>query len=378
MLLYIHYPFCRSKCAYCAFFSREREEELEDIYFSALLGEVAYWGDRLGRPRVSTLYIGGGTPSLMSLGQLERLAEQIERCFALDPDLECTLEANPDSLDRPERVRALADMGVSRISLGLQSLDRSQLRLLQRPHSAEQGLRAVEAVRAGGIGNLGLDLLWGLPGQTPENWLGQLERVVALEPEHISCYCLTLEQGTRLADRAERGELEPPGEERLEAMFLQGSDLLRERGYTHYEIANFARPGYACRHNLGYWEGLEYLGLGPSAVSTISMKRWTHPSDIVRYAECVHEGTPDRHAEDLTRGQRLRELVLLGLRTSGGLDLQRYRDWAGTDLFREKAGELQALQERELIRLSRGRLRLTTHGMLLCDAITGALMPEDA
>jgi len=378
MLLYVHYPFCRGKCAYCAFFSRERDERLEEIYFSALLREVRLWSARLERPRISSLYIGGGTPSLMPLWRLELLLEEIARCFALDGNLELTLEANPDSLDSAQSVRDLAGVGVNRISLGLQSLDDGQLRLLQRPHTASQGLRAVEAVRAGGIGNLGLDLLWGLPGQTSPDWLGQLERVLSLEPEHISCYGLTLEEGTRLLGQAERGELDLPGEERLEAMYVQGARLLEERGYAHYEIANFARPGYACRHNLGYWQGLEYLGLGPSAVSTISMKRWTHPSDIVRYAECVHEGTPDRHAEDLTRGQRLRELVLLGLRTSEGLDLQRYRDWAGTDLFREKARELRALQERELIRLSRGRLRLTTHGMLLCDAITGALMPEGA
>ena len=378
MLLYIHYPFCRSKCAYCGFFSQVRDEELEKVYFSALLREVEYWGRHLLRPRVSTLYIGGGTPSLLAPGDLELIAEQINRHFSLQSGLEFTLEANPDSLASPERVRALAKVGVNRISLGLQSLDDSQLSLLGRPHTARQGLRSVHAVRSAGIENLGLDLLWGLPNQTSRDWLEEMGRVASLEPEHISCYGLTLEEGTRLLGQAERGELDLPGEERLEAMYVQGARLLEERGYAHYEIANFARPGYACRHNLGYWQGLEYLGLGPSAVSTISMKRWTHPSDIVRYAECVHEGTPDRHAEDLTRGQRLRELVLLGLRTSEGLDLQRYRDWAGTDLFREKARELRALQERELIRLSRGRLRLTTHGMLLCDAITGALMPEGA
>ena len=377
MLLYVHYPFCRSKCAYCAFFSRERQEHLEQVYFSALLREVRYWSDCLERPRISSLYIGGGTPSLMPTWYLERLTEEIHRCFPLDVELEFTLEANPDSLDSADRVRDLAGIGVNRISLGLQSLDDDQLRLLQRPHTADQGLRAVEAVRSAGIGNLGLDLLWGLPNQTSRDWLGQLERVLSLEPEHISCYCLTLEEGTRLLGQAERGELDLPGEERLESMYVQGARLLQGRGYAHYEIANFARPGYACRHNLGYWQGLDYLGLGPSAVSTISTKRWAHPNDIVRYAESVQEGTPDRDAEDLTPGQRLRELVLLSLRNSEGLDLDHYRDWAGADLFREKAEKIRALQERELIRIKGRRLYLTTRGMLLCDAITGALMPED-
>lgn len=375
MLLYIHYPFCRSKCAYCGFYSRVREEESEALYVSALLQEARFWGSRLDRPRISTLYIGGGTPSLIRPHILERIVEAIEDNFTLADDLEFSLEANPDSLDS-EHARSLARLGVNRVSIGVQSLDEGQLSLLERPHDAKQGIRAVEAVRSAGIDAIGLDLLWGLPQQTPEDWLSQLERAVSLEPGHISCYCLTLEEGTRLPERVERGELQLPGEERLEAMYVRGAELLAKRGYTHYEIANFARPGAVCRHNSGYWQGRDYLGLGPSAVSTLRGRRWANPADIARYAEAVRNEGPAREAEHLTSEQRIEELLLLSLRTREGLDLDRYRDLAGEELLHLRAGVIQELRERGLIRLTGRRLRLTTRGMLLCDAITGALMPE--
>ncbi|MCF8029338.1 MAG: radical SAM family heme chaperone HemW [Desulfohalobiaceae bacterium] len=376
MLLYVHYPFCRSKCAYCGFFSQVRDEELEKAYFSALLREVEHWGRHLDRPRVSTLYIGGGTPSLLTPRDLELLAEQINRHFNLEPGLELTLEANPDSLDSPDLARALAKVGVNRVSLGLQSLDDSQLSLLKRPHTARQGLRAVNAVRSAGIENLGLDLLWGLPNQTPLDWLEQVGRAASLEPEHISCYCLTLEKGTLLQRRAERGELGLPREEQLEAMYMQGAELLGERGYLHYEIANFARPGYFCRHNLGYWRGRDYLGLGPSAVSTLQGRRWANPKDVLRYAETVRTGALGGDAAMLSRGQRLEEFLMLSLRTREGLDLDGYRDLGGEELLQDRAEVIRALRERELIGVSGRRLWLTTRGMLLCDSVTGALMPE--
>lgn len=375
MLLYIHYPFCRSKCSYCGFCSRVWDEELEELYLSALLREVRFWGSRLDHPRISTLYIGGGTPSLMRPGILERLAKEIERHFTLADDLEFSLEANPDSLT-PERAQSLVGLGVNRVSLGVQSLDQGQLRLLERPHDADQAFRAVDAVRSEGMDNVGLDLLWGLPRQTPEDWLSQLERVASLQPEHLSCYCLTLEEGTRMRNRVERGELELPGEEHLEAMYLRGAELLESRGYTHYEIANFARPGAECRHNRGYWQGVDYLGLGPSAVSTLQGRRWANPPDMSRYAETVRKGELARDGESLTRRQRIEELVLLSLRTREGLDLERYRELTGKDLFRKGPDVVQKLREQGLVRSDDKRLWLTTRGMLLCDAITGTLLEE--
>ena len=377
MLLYIHYPFCRSKCSYCGFCSRVWDEELEELYLSALLREVRFWGGRLDRRRITTLYIGGGTPSLMHPGILERLAEEIERHFTLADDLEFSLEANPDSLT-PERARSLAGLGVNRVSLGFQSLEGVQLRLLERPHDAEQAFRSVDALRSAGVDNVGLDLLWGLPQQTPEDWLSQLKRVASLQPEHISCYCLTLEEGTRMKARVDCGELELPDEEQLEAMYLRGAELLESRGFIHYEIANFARPGTMCRHNRGYWQGRDYLGLGPSAVSTLQGRRWANPSDVSRYAEAVSKGELDRNGESLTRRQRIEELVLLSLRTREGLDLDRYRELTGEDLFRKRAEVLRKLRDQGLVQSDERRLWLTTRGMLLCDAITGALMPEDA
>jgi oxygen-independent coproporphyrinogen-3 oxidase len=372
MLLYIHFPFCSDKCSYCAFYSRPWDRDLVQRYLQDVTAEMALWSRALGRPRLETVYFGGGTPSLLPLSDLQRIADAAGRHFDWPQGIECTLEANPGSgLDR-EYLRCLRGLGVNRLSLGVQSLDDRQLRLLGRPHTAPEALASVRAARDAGFGNLSLDLIWGLPGQNLHQWLAQLDRITELEPEHLSCYGLGVEPGTFLAARLERGELRTPDEETEREMFLQGSEMLRERGLEHYEISNFARSGRICRHNSGYWQGLDYIGLGPSGVSTVRGRRLEHPADLALYGEAVSRGCLLEAGRELSREERVREWIMLRLRTRQGIDLREYGRITGEDP-RERIGRLR---ESGLVSLNGQTLRLTGEGWLVSDSVIPLFFPE--
>ncbi len=374
MLLYLHYPFCRRKCAYCGFSSRSLCRETEKVYLRGLLRDIAFWGERLQRPVLRTLYFGGGTPSLLRAKDLEAILRQLSSYFSWPEGVEFSLEANPDSLNSRDYIRFLRQLGVNRISLGLQSLEDSNLLLLERPHSVQQGIRSIEEVRAAGMERLGLDLLWGIPGQSPGAWIRDLQEALELGADHLSCYCLSLEKGTKLWNKEQEGELSLPNEEELEDMFVKGSRLLQEQGFLHYEIANFALPGAACEHNLGYWRGEDYLGLGPSAVSTLGNSRWSNPEDVQAYARAAEYGSLAGNAEVLTSRDRAREKLMLSLRRREGLDMEEYRALSGENIQRTRAVEIDSLHQRGLLWMENGRLGLTLSGMLLSDSITQALM----
>lgn len=382
MLLYIHVPFCRAKCRYCAFFSRPLPTTGQgslDAYLSTLEAEARLWGQRLGRPEVSSVFFGGGTPSLLPPTALERLVTVLGQSFQLPPGVEWTLEANPDSVTL-EGLGAARELGINRLSLGVQSLRDADLRRLGRPHTADQALAAVAMARRAGLRNLGVDLIWGLPGQTTPAWLRQLGQVATiLRPEHISAYSLTLEPGTPLAASVSAGQLRLPGEVALSRMFLQGRGLLTSHGYRHYEIANFARPGRACAHNLGYWQGRDYLGLGPSAVSTLGPVRRQNAPDLDQWAADVAAGRDSLPPEQLTPAIRAQELVLLRLRTAQGLELADYRHITGRPFLAGRKQLLDHLATQDLVSWTPRRLRLTPRGMLVSNAVLGqvlALEPE--
>ncbi|MDO9631886.1 MAG: radical SAM family heme chaperone HemW, partial [Humidesulfovibrio sp.] len=261
--LYIHVPFCRSKCGYCAFFSEPLREGALDAYLLLLLDEMALWAERLGRLTVPTVFFGGGTPSLLQPEHLARIMEAVRQHFDLAPDAEISMEANPESAS-PDFLRAARALGVNRLSLGVQSFRDEELALLGRPHTARQAAETLARARAAGFTNLGLDLIWGLPGQREGQWLESLRRAVELAPEHLSCYGLTLEPGTPLADAPEEQRQLPP-ERELAHMYVHTGELLEDAGYMQYEISNYAHLGLACRHNQACWEGRDYLGLGPAA-----------------------------------------------------------------------------------------------------------------
>lgn len=383
--LYVHAPFCRGKCRYCAFFSQPSGQggpapQALGRYLDALAAEAEALAARFGPVDAQSLFFGGGTPSLLGAEALERILALLRRRFALAPDAEISLEANPDSA-APELLRRLRELGVNRLSLGVQSLDDAQLRALGRPHDAAQALDAFAAARGAGFDNIGLDLIFGLPGQGVAHWLDTLRRAVALGPEHLSCYGLTVEPGTPLAhDAATLAAL--PDDEAQAEMFLRGSELLRAAGYEHYEVSNFALPGRRCRHNLDGWRGGDVLGLGPAAVSTFSQcaapVRWANPADLDAWAELVLSGNAATAArEALTPELRGREALMLALRTAEGLDLDEYAARHGRDPRTERAGLLAQLERQGLARLTGARLALTPAGFLLSNSVIRALGFED-
>ncbi len=369
MLVYIHVPFCRRKCDYCAFYSQEFTLDGLELYCRTLDVELAYWRRTLGSITAETVYVGGGTPSMLPSWALTGFFSGIARTFALAQDLEWSFECNPESGADLDYLRELRRYGVNRLSLGVQSFSDENLAALGRVHQARQALQAYHNAREAGFGNISLDLIWGLPGQRIKLWMDELKIVVKLAPEHLSAYGLSLEPGTPLAERWDRGEFELPPEDEQARMFVYGAEYLEAHGYLQYEISNFARMGFACRHNIGYWEGEEYLGLGPSAVSCVAGRRWQNPSDLAAWSEAVRAERLDAGAETLSLQARLRELIMLRLRTARGLRLKAYRELTGKDFLREHARLIKALHQNDLIRLQKGYLRLTRTGMLVSNTI---------
>jgi putative oxygen-independent coproporphyrinogen III oxidase len=367
MLLYVHVPFCVRKCGYCAFHSGPFSRDAAEAYVEMVLREMKAWGRTLGRVAVETVYFGGGTPSLLEPGQVEDLLQGAGACFNLDADAEITLEANPDSVLRPGFLGSIRRLGVNRLSLGVQSLQDDLLAMLGRPHDGRQARRSVQAARDSGF-NLSLDLIWGLPGQTLKRWMDDLAEVAALAPEHLSCYGLSLEDGTSLARQVEEGDLDLPGEETQARMYLDGTQFLESVGYAHYEISSYARPGRKSRHNQGYWAGKDYLGLGPAAVSTIGDRRWSNPVAFEEYASVVTGGGGTNEVEVLSAQMRRQEMVMLALRTAGGLDLEKFKATTGTE-FPWRHPAVEQLRSSGLVRHRDGHLQLTREGMLVSNSV---------
>ena len=383
MLIYIHVPFCRAKCHYCAFHSvplgkgvEPHQSEAFRNYVDSLLMELARWGDRFGGQTVNSVFFGGGTPSLMPPKVVGLLVERIARIFDVPSTAEITLEANPESLRSRYHIQDLMRAGINRLSIGLQSLDEEYLRMLGRAHKVRDSLNSVHEARSAGMSNINVDLMWGLPGQGVRHWLNTLREVTRMKPDHISAYGLTLEEGTPLERDCAEGLLTLPPERDQSVMFMEAAALLEAQGYLHYEISNFARMGFQCRHNLGYWEGEDYLGLGPSATSTVQSRRWTNPASQRAWAAAVNAGTLDENAELLTPHMRVLELIMLRLRTSRGLRVKAYRELTGRDFLRDHKRLIQALHENGLIRIRDGYLRLTRSGMLVSNSILSNLFSQ--
>ncbi|MFP5239908.1 MAG: radical SAM family heme chaperone HemW [Acidobacteriota bacterium] len=377
MLLYIHVPFCVSKCRYCAFASEVMDMDALEAWGKALAKEAAHYAGLLGNPAFETVYLGGGTPSLLPAWAFERLAQTLKRHFNFTPGAEFTIEANPESCVEKDLIGLWRSAGVNRVSLGVQSLQDGVLAALGRPHTAMHVHAAVDRLRAAGVPNLSLDLMWGLPGQRLKSWMDTLKAAVRLAPEHISAYGLTLEPGTPLAAQAEAGNLSQPGEDEASKMYVNGGDYLEEQGYMHYEISNFGRMGFFSRHNQGYWEGKDYLGLGPSAVSTIKGRRWENPRTVAAYLQAAAKNAWGSGAEALTPEVRARELLMLALRTSKGMRLSDYKRLTGRDLAASEGKLLGALSQKGLIRIRDGGLRLTRPGMLVSNLIIGRFLFPD-
>ena len=320
--LYIHVPFCRSKCAYCDFYSITDISKVEG-YLHALSREMAFYRDFA--PCFDTVYIGGGTPSCLTPRQLAEILRNIRENFVLAPDSEITIEINPGDVDETW-MRKLHDTGINRVSIGVQSFDDKILGFLGRRHDGRDGRLAVEAARKAGFLNLGIDLIYGVPGQSLVLWQQTMETALGFEPEHLSCYELTLEKGTPLHGRIKEGRIVLPGEEEGFRFFSMTSDFLAGRGYTHYEVSNFARHrSLVSRHNCKYWDHTPYLGLGPAAHSYKGNRRWWNHRSLERYGQGVEDGLPPLGGEEnLSPDELCLEALYFGFRTITGDSWPRF------------------------------------------------------
>ena len=370
--LYIHIPFCKQKCAYCDFYSLAGSESRMDTYTDALCADLTEQSQYVGSYRVDTVYFGGGTPSYLGEKRLVRILKTILKKYTVAKDAEITLEANPDSATDWKALRALRRAGFNRISLGMQSACDEELRDIGRIHTAAQTRQAVENCRKAGFENLSLDLIYGLPRQTMERWQENLAAAVALQPEHLSCYGLKVEEGTPLFARKDSACL--PDDEAQADFYLYTVEYLRAAGYAQYEISNFARPGKESRHNLKYWQLGEYMGFGPGAHSDLGGVRYAYDRSLDAYIRGVTAHAPIFSEQDrIPPADRDTEWVMLGLRTVSGLDPREFerrfrRRFACFLPFLNQCAQAGYALEEE------GRWHLTPKGFLLSNQIIGQML----
>jgi oxygen-independent coproporphyrinogen-3 oxidase len=364
--IYLHIPFCKSKCAYCDFYSVAGRAEDMEGYVRALEAQLALWGQRAGDYLVDTVYVGGGTPSWFGAERVLRLLEAVKGSFALSPDCEITMEANPDSVTE-EGLTQLRRGGVNRISLGVQSAEEGVLHTAGRPHSFHQAQQAVAWARAAGFQNLSLDLIYGLPGQTMAGWQQTVEQILALEPEHLSCYGLKVEEGTPFWQRSP-GDF--PDEDTQAEEYLWVCHRLEQAGFHHYEISNFAQPGKFSRHNVKYWRLGEYLGFGPAAHSDFGGVRFGYERDLAAW---LRGETPRSEESVITPAERIVEYVMLGLRLSRGICREEYESRGGIH-WPALQKKLESYQKYALLEETAGRWHCTPQGFLVSNRILAELL----
>ncbi|HET90269.1 MAG TPA: radical SAM family heme chaperone HemW [Chloroflexi bacterium] len=363
--LYVHVPFCRSRCAYCDFDTYTGLEFAMPAYTDAVCREIEAAGERWGSPPVSTIYFGGGTPSLLPLPLLRDILHAAQAAFRLSPAAEISLEANPGTLTSAY-LHDLRNLGVQRLSLGIQSFHDAELELLGRLHTQAQARAAVAAARESGFRNLNLDLIYGLPRQKLCHWQETLRTATALEPEHLSLYGLAIEEETPLARQIAAGALPAPDPDRAADMYEWAAETLAQAGYRHYEISNWARSGQECRHNLTYWRNEPWLGVGAGAHSWLDHCRWANLTDPLAYIQATAEGrTPIIETTPVGPEQEMGDTMMLGLRLAEGVATDRFRARFGLALETVYGETLRHLQDLDLLTWDGQAARLTPRGRLL-------------
>jgi putative oxygen-independent coproporphyrinogen III oxidase len=372
--LYVHFPFCLRKCLYCDFNSLAGSPVMADEYAGAVLKEMDLCAGRLSAPVAApTLYFGGGTPSLMAPRDVGGIVAAAVRLYNLADDAEITLEANPGTLTA-KNLAGYRTAGVNRLSLGVQSFNDTFLRQLGRIHTARQAQDAFDLARRAGFANIGIDLIHTLPGESPAAWRDDLGRAIALGPEHISAYGLSVEEGTPFQELARKGELHLPDEEAGLTMFRETAEFLQEEGYEHYEISNFALPGCRSRHNQVYWRRRNYLGIGAGAHSFLRAPgfgtRWGNSPGPPDYMQSLdREMLPREELTHLTEREAMAEFFFLGLRMLEGVEPARFRREFAVDLDDAYPGVVSGLLAEGLLECRRNRLRLTGTGLVLANQV---------
>jgi putative oxygen-independent coproporphyrinogen III oxidase len=372
--LYLHIPFCSAICPYCDFAVLTGGPERRRRFADHLVREISMWADeRSTFESIDTVYFGGGTPSALAPEDLSRILKAAREILSIQNDAWVFFEANPEDVT-PESVRAWRDLGVRFLSLGIQSFDADALKFLGRRHSPEQARRSVEIARAAGFETISIDLIYGLPDQPFEIWKRTLEQAVALQPDHLSCYQLTIHEGTPFGSRLARGKMSEAPEEIQGELFLFTHSFLKDAGYPGYEVSNFARsPEYRSRHNQKYWHHVPYLGVGPSAHSFAGTRRWWNERKLKPYEMRIAAGDkPIEGSEDLTRSDLALEALMLGLRTTDGIDRISFRERYGVDLPKSNEPLVERLAKDGLLKLEGDFLVPTLAGLAVTDSLARA------
>ena len=372
--LYLHIPFCRSKCLYCGFYSVARRADLHHRYAQALGRQIEQAAQEFAAflHPVTSIFFGGGSPSLLASDLLEELLASCRRHFIIAEAVEISLEANPGTVSAA-KLQHLRRAGFNRLSLGIQSFHNQDLQRLGRGHSAAEALESVRWARQAGFTNLSVDLMYGLPEQQVQDWQATLDQALNLAPEHLSIYELTVEPDTVFAQRRE--DLALPSEESVLKMLDLTLHHLGQAGYQRYEISNYARPGFQCQHNRNYWNTGDWLGFGPSAVSCIKSRRYLTPADIEGFCHRIEAGQKLwQEEEQLTPEARFRESLIMGLRMTEGLSLADIEQRFGLNVRNYYGEGLERLEKLGLLDLSQGRIRLTQAGLLLANTVMAELV----
>lgn len=400
--LYVHIPFCERKCPYCDFNTYAGLHAQFGSTVDALCRELEQWSLPLAGRRVSSVFIGGGTPTVLAAGELTRLMDTIHRHYAFAPGCEITCEANPGTVDRP-KFQLLAELGVNRLSLGVQSFQADELAFLGRIHDVEDVYRAFEAARAAGFANINLDFIFGLPHQPAAAWADTLAQALALGPDHLSLYSLIVEPNTPLQHWVERGQVDAPDDDAAGELYELALDRLPAAGYVHYEVSNWARttaypamnpkndqaenPAYACRHNLLYWRNQEYIGVGPGAHShlrvlgpdgALASRRWGNRKPVPGYSRRMAQGAPVEDFSELLAGRvSMGESMMLGLRlVREGVAFDRFAAQHGVDLRTVFADELVRLTAWHLLEQDAERVRLSRRGLMVGNQVFAAFLAD--
>jgi len=380
--LYLHIPFCHTRCHYCDFNTYAGILPLRESYVQALLIEIELAGTLAqhinGQLRhARTIFFGGGTPSLLSVAQTTRLLNACRNAFAVDEDAEVTLEANPGTLSQ-EQLLGLRAAGVNRLSMGAQSFDAELLHILGRIHSPEEIRQALHNTRAAGFTSINLDLMFGLPEQTMQHWRETLDQALDLRPEHLSLYSLIIEEGTPFYTWTQEGRLIPGDEDLCADMYEYADERLQAAGYENYEISNWALPGHQCRHNLTYWHNLPYLGMGAGAHSCFGGRRFSNVLAPLEYIRLLRtQQHPEAESETVGRAQEMSETAFLGLRTAIGIHLPTFEQRFGESFAQFAGDRLHFVAEAGLLEQTHDWLRLTKRGRLLGNEVFLRLLPDD-
>lgn len=377
--LYIHIPFCVKKCAYCDFLSGPQNKEVVAQYLDALIEEIRACFKMVADYEVSTIFLGGGTPSILESTHIQQIFTALRESFKISKNAEITIEANPGTVTN-EKLETYKQVGINRISFGLQSANNEELKMLGRIHTYEEFLESYELARKCGFDNINVDLISAIPKQTLASWEETLTRIIALNPEHISAYSLIIEEGTPFAEvygEGKAGEKELPSEEEERVIYQRTEELLEQAGYHRYEISNYAKEGMECKHNLGYWERVNYLGVGLGASSLLENVRFHNTEELQFYMEKSSDLKAIQCDEEmLTKAAQMEEFVFLGMRKMKGISVQEFKEAFGKSIYDCYGKNIEHMKQEKLIEEKDGYIRLTKRGIDVSNYVFAEILFE--